>query len=136
MLRRAPTSERRNTFLGSSEVRYAMNIQKMKERLDQMMWLPADWDGFGTVTITQKVYGLGKQLLDFVEPNTNITDIRVMVGVDPPESLFVTVNLGSRLIEMTITNDGMVLYDEFIGSIGVGSGSFYISKQMVESILS
>lgn len=112
-----------------------MEISKLRERLEQMVWLPPNWDGFESIAITEKVYEVGKLLLTMLEANHNVSSIQILVGVEPVGSLLVLVKIDNRHLEMTVQQTGAIIYEEYMGRLHLGSGSFYLSKAMLDSII-
>ena len=111
-----------------------MDFKKLQDRLDQMVWLPPNWDGFETAPINPKVYDISKKMIEYLNDNHNVMNIHILVGVDIPGSLIAVVHIDSRYVEMVVTPSGTIDYEEFMASIRVGSGSFYLSKTMIDSI--
>jgi len=113
-----------------------MDFKYLNDRLDQMVWLLPDWDGFGSVPITSKVYDVGKHLLSLIEGNNNITSFKIFVGVDEPGTLVIYAKMCNHSVDMIIKTDGSIDYEEFQTGKSIGNGSFYLSKSVLETIFS
>lgn len=105
----------------------------LRRRLDAMVHLPEDWDGFGTGPISEKVFIVANQLVDFL--GESLFGCQFFVGVQTPGSLFIEFDLNRKILEMTIAPDGLIHCDEFIAGKHCGSDSFYLDRDRLQSLL-
>jgi hypothetical protein len=111
-----------------------INKNKLTSRLDEMLMLPLDWDGFGTTPISPKVHCIARQMIEFLP--VTLYGLKIFVGVNNEGSLFMEFDLNHKFVEMTIMPDGTIHYDEVVAGVQIGSGSFYLNKEQLDSILS
>lgn len=105
----------------------------LRKRLDMMVHLTEDWDGFGTSPINEKVFLVASELVNFL--SDSLFRCQMFVGVQTPGSLYIEFDLNRKLIEMTIAPDGLIHCDEYIAGIHSGSDSFYLNRTHLQSLL-
>lgn len=107
---------------------------KLRKRLDAMLELPSDWDGFGTEPLNPKVHTVAHNLFDLL--SESLFGLKIFVGPIDAGSLYLEFDLNRKIIEMTIMEDGMIHYNEIIAGVEVGSGSFFLEKSHLDALLS
>lgn len=104
------------------------------ERLDRMLELPHDWDGWGSEPISDKVHKIGREIVESL--NESIFGVKIFVGVQIDQSLYLEFDLVHKRIEMTVGPDGIISFEEIMGTVPVASGSFFMNPKTLNDILS
>jgi hypothetical protein len=97
--------------------------------------LPADWDGFGTGPICQKSHDVGVDFFQFLGSFKGILSISIVVGVETEGTLLSDIHLDDRVIKIEIDCEGVTHYDDIVGGVNIGSGSFYFTQDAVRELL-
>lgn len=111
-----------------------VNVDALHARLGKMLCLSQDWDGFGTGPIHESVYKTGKKFIESLN-RPDVVGVRAFVGVNMPGSLFIEIIQCGRRIEITISTDSMIFFDEFLAGVHCGAGMFNLTAAKLDELL-
>jgi len=116
-----------------------LNKKKLLDRLALMAALPDDWDGFGSIPISDKVYDVSNSMIKMIQVDI---DLDIYVGVKIDGSLYAEAfspnsihDFNSKRIEITVLPDGMIDYVDRKNLKVISLGSFYLSSETINDIL-
>ena len=99
---------------------------QLLSRLDEMVWLPPDWDGFGTGAISFKAYSVASQIVEWSHDKYNLN---LFVAIEPEGGLEGTLIYRKKCWEFSIhPTKGIIEYEEWNDN-SVSYGAFIPSKQ-------
>lgn len=110
-----------------------INKAALQKRLDKMVELAPDWDGFDSQPITDKVHHTATRMLDSL--SEAVFGMQIFVGVITPGSLYIEFDLNHKLVEVTISPDGMMFCEEYMAGVHCGSAVFVPDADKLREIL-
>jgi hypothetical protein len=104
-----------------------MTKQQLLNRVDEMMWLPPNWDGFGTGAISHKAHAITSNVIKWCDSEFNLS---VYVAVDPAGGVEGTLYFRDKRWELMIhPESGIIEFDEWCGDTFLFSGAFVPDKR-------
>jgi hypothetical protein len=110
-----------------------VNKVALFKQIDEMFWLPPNWDGFGTKAIAKTVHKVAYDLVDWADDSYKM---RVYVGVEPEQSLWGELWFRDRKWEFTILKSGTIEYCEFCGDKILYHGAFLPDRKQFSALTS
>lgn len=84
------------------------NKNKLKNRLEQMLLLPDDWNGYGGKPISEAAHDTSQDIINMIPPEVKVS-IAPGVIIDGSVSMFSIFE--ERRVEILVDTDGRITYE-------------------------